>query len=286
MRKSICLILILTLISLLFVSFGCNKEDVDTSFRVMTFNIRLMTYEENPENNWERRKELVLNTIKKYDADLIGFQEVMLPQYQYLQQNLTDYGFYGVDRTGTVFSESAAIFYRKSRFEVISEETFWLSETPEIVSKGWDAGVQRTCTVIKFKDKLNGKELYHYNTHFDNQGELAREKSAELVLEKIKDLNNVILSGDLNTREGSDVYNNLVSGTLKDSKYLAPEDNTDEGGTTQGFGTFTRTIPIDFIMVTESYFKVTNYKIIRDTSEDGHYPSDHFPIFADLDYND
>jgi endonuclease/exonuclease/phosphatase family metal-dependent hydrolase len=284
MKRVIILTIIAAMLLPLF-SFmtACDKKD--TSFRVMTFNIRCIAFEPVDQNNWSNRSDIVLETIRKYAPDLIGFQEPKLPQLEFLKDNLTDYGWYGLDRTGTPFGETPAIFYKKDRFEVISTETFWLSETPDVVSIGWDSGVLRNVTVIKLKDLISGKELTQYNTHFDNQGTISEMESVNLLLEKMGDKNGLIATGDFNLPEGGDSYKALIAKNLKDTKYLAPEGCSDSGGTTQNFGTTSAENPIDFILVTDAYFKVSNYKVVRDTY-DGYYPSDHYPLIADLDYND
>ncbi|MGI6701782.1 MAG: endonuclease/exonuclease/phosphatase family protein [Christensenellales bacterium] len=282
MKKIYCILIILCIIVVPFA--GCNKE-TDTSFRVMSFNIRTIASEPNPLDNWSNRKDFVLEVLDKYDADIIGFQELIIPiQFDVVAGHLTGYGSYGLVREGGSVGECTAIFYKKSRFELISSETFWLSETPEKASKDWDAGSYRTCTVVKLKDLITGKEITHYNTHFDNHSDLARTNSVNLVLERMGDLDGVILTGDFNFHEGTDNYLRIISENLSDSKYLAPEDCSDTGGTTHGFGTHTRETPIDYILLTESFFKVNKFQIIRDTDENGRYPSDHFPIYADIDY--
>lgn len=285
MKKLISVLLIsIIIITMMMITTSC-KEEIDTSIKVMSFNIRTMTNEADEMNNWSNRKDFVLSIINEYDADLIGFQELKYSQYEFMKENLTEYGYYGIDRTGTLFGETVAIFYKKSRFISLEEYTFWLSETPETVSLGWDAKIHRTCSVVKLRDLLTDKVITHYNTHFDHQGVEARANSGTLLLERISQTQGEIVTGDFNFPEGNAVYNTLISGTLKDVKYLAPADNTDTGGTFNGFGLSGSTMPIDFIFVNNAYFKVNKYSIIRDT-RDGYYPSDHYPIISIIDYND
>ncbi len=282
MKKIISVLIIVIILFGMFSSAACGKENPDTSFRVMSFNIRIVALEEDTKNNWENRKDFVYDTVIKYDADLIGFQELKNNQALFLQEQLSNYGYYWVDRTGTVFGEAVGIFYKKSRFEVLSEEVFWLSETPDKVSKGWDAEFPRICVVLKLKDLISGKIIYHFNTHYDHKGVTAIEKSTALLLDRIGDKENVLVTGDFNLREGTANYNTLVAGVLNDAKYLAPECCSDTGGTSHGFGKRIAEMPIDFIFMTD-IFKVSRYQIVRDQRE-GYYPSDHFPIYADIDY--
>lgn len=281
MKTIISIILILLLCAM--PMSACSKE-TEVKIKIMSFNIRTLTLEDNPINNWENRKEDVLSTILKYDADLIGFQELKQSQYNFLQQNLTAYNFYGVDRIGPNLSESVAIFYKKDRFELLSYKTFWLSETPDVVSMGWDAGVQRTCTVMKFKDIISGEVITHINTHFDNRGEIARANSADMILDEVSKTEGAfVVTGDFNLSEGSEVYNHLTE-TLDDTKYLAPEGMSDSGGTTQSFGLSSPTLPIDYVFINKDYFDTLSYSIIRDTDGEGNYPSDHFPLIVELQY--
>lgn len=286
MKKFLIFIIIASVLSgMLIMMNGCNKEQPETGIRVMSFNIRTIAVENDPLNRWINRKEFVIDVIKHYDADLIGFQEVKPSQYTYLQEQLTEYNYYGVERSGLGYDEYAAVFYKKARFELLEEGTFWLSETPDVVSKGWDANIHRVCSWVKLKDLNADKEIYLYNTHFDHQGELARANSVTLLLERIGDKKNVIVTGDFNLSENSDLYNNLVATVLNDSKYLAPETARDTGGTFNGFGTRNDTLPIDFILLTGNDFIVNNYVIIRDNRE-GYYPSDHYPLYSDINYNE
>ena len=180
---------------------------------VMTFNIRY----DNPDDgaqNWHKRKENVVRMINFYDLDIIGMQEVLVSQLNYLKENLPQYIAVGVGREdGKEKGEFTPLFYRKSRFKELDHGTFWLSETPDKVSKGWDAALERIATWVKLKDNRTGKEFLFMNTHFDHRGQRARVESARLLKKKISELadgKQVILTGDFNLTPESEGIQTLI----------------------------------------------------------------------------
>ena len=167
------------LIGLLLFSL-VQITNAQTPVKVMTFNIRCGYCEPaESENHWSKRKFLVAYLIEKHQPDLIGFQEAELFQVSDLKTVLSNYESIGVGREdGAQKGETTTIFYRKDRFGLRDFQTIWLSETPEKVSKGWDAAYSRTLTFSKFFDLQNNTDFYFLNTHFDHMGELARVESA------------------------------------------------------------------------------------------------------------
>jgi endonuclease/exonuclease/phosphatase family metal-dependent hydrolase len=192
----------------------------------MTFNIRLDTPVDSM-NNWKYRRENAARMIRFYDADLLGTQEVLHNQLQDLLALLPEYGFAGVGRKdGKYEGEYSALFYRKSRFELLKTGNFWLSQTPEVPgSMGWDAACERMVTWGIFKDRETGKKFAAFNTHFDHKGKLARLNSALLLKERTGQIAGnlpVILTGDFNTTEGSEPIQALLEGgKLKDTRRSA-----------------------------------------------------------------
>jgi len=278
---------------------GCDKpHDGDDfipeykEFTAMTFNIRTFNLEEDTPNLWMNRKDRLLATVLKYSPDIVGFQEVrdLGGQLDFLKDNLTDYNwcgnsnYYGSDiALSVVAAETNIVFYKKDRFTLVSWETKWLSETPDVISSGWDEdSTKRTYTRVVLKDNLSGQELNFINTHLDPGAPLSKEKMSKRYSQLAKeDGRPFIIIGDFNFAEGSTFYNFITADTLKDSKHLAAESDT--GGTYHSFkGTPSNPMPIDFVYVTESFFDVSSYKIIRDKSDEGLYPSDHFPVFVTL----
>lgn len=266
------------------------------AIRVMSFNIRYGTASDG-ENHWDKRKDFLLQTIQSYAPDLLGTQETLDFQKDYLAKALSNYEAIGVGREdGKQRGEMTAIFYRKDRFDKISEGHFWLSETPEKVgSKSWDSSLPRMVSFVALKDKsnLNSQPFLFLNTHFDHRGEIAREKSAELIVAKASEIignKPAILSGDFNTAEGSKPYLSLFgtagqsgsqTGWLDTYRTIHPTPSKEEG-TFSGFLSNNRQGPrIDWIACTK-HWTIRGAAIDR-TEKNGQTPSDHFPVTAELE---
>ena len=250
--------------------------------KVMTYNIKY----DNPNdsiNNWTNRKDFMIDQLGFYAPDVFGVQEALVNQMQDLKNGLEGYDYYGVGRDdGKEKGEFSAIFYNTKTVKFIDGGTFWLSTTPDVPSKGWDAAIVRICTYAHFMDKEKGEEFYMFNTHFDHVGEVARQESAKLILDKISTINTknlpTILTGDFNltpetagireiTKEMKDSY------TLIGDKHLGPE------GTFNGFN-FHEPLQnrIDYIFLT-SGIDVLKQATLSD-NWDCRYPSDYLPVFA------
>ena len=173
-------------LSILFIIFQLNTFITNGQTSVMTFNIRY----DNPEDNdnwWEHRKLSILKMFNFYSPEIIGIQEGLNNQVKYIKKNLPDYNYIGVGRDdGKKKGEYTAIFYKKKKLKLISSKTYWLSETPETVSIGWDASMERIVTFGEFLDLRVQESFFIFNFHFVHRGEISREKSAELLLIFIK----------------------------------------------------------------------------------------------------
>lgn len=254
------------------------------NIKVMSYNIRCGFCEDSSSvNNWSNRKYLIAYLIKSYKPDLIGLQEAEMFQVNELIEMLDEYDWYGVSREdGKQKGESTAILYKKKRFKPLTKKTFWLSDTPNLVSKGWDAALKRTVTIIRFKDKKLNYEFYYANTHFDHIGEKARTESSRLIvnlLSKYLDKYPVIFSGDLNYTSTSEGYK-ILSSKLLDTKTISEKES---GGniTFNGFGNDIQPDnKIDFIFVNDKV-KVLNH-IVDTTLFNGLYPSDHYPVISEI----
>ncbi|HYH56364.1 MAG TPA: endonuclease/exonuclease/phosphatase family protein [Anseongella sp.] len=257
--------------------------------KVASYNIRYDNKGDAEKGNgWQGRCPVIASQVLFFDFDLMGVQEALDNQLRDLDGLLKGYARIGVGRDdGKAAGEYSAIFYKKDRFRLLDHATFWLSETPEKPSKGWDADLNRVCTWGKFKDKASGKEFFHFNLHFDHRGEEARKNSTLLVLEKIREIAGnapVVLSGDFNFAQDHPNYALLSnSGQLKDTYELAPVRLAPNG-------TFNSFSPdrtghdkrIDHIFVSKG-FGVERYGILTGTYK-GHFPSDHFPVVAILEF--
>ncbi len=257
---------------------------------VMSYNIRMDTKADGV-NQWGNRIEKVNNLIKKYNPDLLGVQEALHNQMMDLQKNLPDYQFVGVGRDdGKEKGEYSAIFYKKDKFDVLNQNTFWLSETPKVPgSKSWDAAITRVVTFATLKEKSTGKSFIYANTHFDHIGKEARKQSAiaikYMLLGFTKGYTNdksekeipILVSGDFNSEPTAEPYLNMINGQQLALTDVRP--SSDQTGTFCGFEVGKiecRTI--DYIFHSTQW-KASNYKVIQD-NDGKYYPSDHLPVMA------
>jgi len=248
---------------------------------MMTYNIRYATVNDQ-ENQWEKRKEFLTEQIGFYEPDVFGIQEGLYSQLEFIDKTLQSYDYVGVGRDdGKEKGEYCAIFFNKEKLELLSQDTFWLSPTPDRVSKGWDAAFERICTYAKFKDRASDKIFLVFNTHFDHIGEVARERSAELIVQKVSDINKddfpVILMGDFNLNEKSKAIKYLSS-AFNDSKIVSEAKPFGPHGTFTGFR-FHEPVQdrIDYIFCSRETINVKKYAVLTDSKE-SRYPSDHFPV--------
>jgi endonuclease/exonuclease/phosphatase family metal-dependent hydrolase len=263
-------------------------EDHHSSFRVMTYNIRLDTPRDGV-NQWSLRKDRVASLIRYHEADLFGVQEALPHQMTDLKTALPAFDWYGAGRDdGKNKGEFSGIFYRSDRFELLDKDTFWLSKTPEIPgSKGWDADVTRVCSWVKLRDRWTLQTFYHFNTHFDHIGKTARRESARLIVTRIQNITKlnapVILTGDFNTGPNSDAYRAIITNsTLQDAKDLTEIPHYGPNSTWSTFCVGKRLGDrIDYIFVTPHYLRTLHHAILTD-SDSQYYPSDHLPVLAEL----
>ncbi len=266
----------LTVLLILFVT-SLNAQPV----QVMTYNLRLDTSADGV-NRWDNRKEKVVALIKKYDPDIIGVQEALHHQLVDMVDRLRGYTYFGVGRDdGKQKGEHSAIFIRKKRFTVLEQNTFWLSQTPNVPgSKDWDAAITRVATWGRLKDKKSGRTFLMMNTHFDHIGKEARRQSAGIVKERAGELSQglpVILTGDFNFKREDPPYQVLMG----DSGLRLIDAAPDSPGTFCGFKVGAMPcIAIDYIFHSE-HWKAENFRVIQD--HDGtYYPSDHLPVMVSL----
>ncbi|MCO6149121.1 endonuclease/exonuclease/phosphatase family protein [Flavobacterium sp. NRK1] len=252
--------------------------------KVMSYNIRLDVPSDG-ENRWDNRKEMLADQVLKLSPDFMGVQEALPQQVDYLTITLKDYKYIGVGRdNGIREGEFSAIFYNSAKYRVLQQSTFWLSETPDKVSFGWDAACRRVCTYGLFEDLKTKEKIWIFNTHFDHLGNIARINSAKLILKKIKELNKenlpFALTGDFNLEDDSESIK-LISSELNDSKTAAK----DVTGPVATFNDFNVTEPatkrIDYIFVPKSGIVVKKYIVLKELKHN-RYPSDHFPVYTEL----
>ena len=255
---------------------------------IMTYNIRL-DVEADGINKWANRAPFFTAQIKFYEPDILGMQETVPGQVNYLDSALANYKHIGTGREGPHKGESSPIFYNSKRFKPEQENTFWLSETPAQISKGWDAAYLRVCTYALFTDTKTKQQFWVFNTHLDNNGKLAREKSVELILKKMDSVNTkklpIIFTGDFNAGPESEVVMN-VKKIMADARDISVEKPFGPKGSFNNFE-FDKpvTLLIDYIFVSKSVnITVNKYAVLSD-SYDLKYPSDHLPVFAQINLN-
>ena len=245
----------------------------------MTYNIRLNT-DADGINKWDNRKEGIVSLIKNEDVDILGIQEALPDQIEYLSNQLKDYNYIGEGRNGGNSGEYSAIYFKSEKISLKEEETFWLSETPRVASIGWDAAIKRIVTLGVFYIKNSKKELIVYNTHFDHIGKVAREKSARMILNHITKNNyqdrQLVVMGDLNSNT-DELPIKVLSEKLDDSfKMYTLKDPI---GTFNGFDINSKLSDrIDYIFTKN--IKIIDYRHIDKKLPNGLWPSDHLPILV------
>jgi endonuclease/exonuclease/phosphatase family metal-dependent hydrolase len=249
---------------------------------VMSYNIRLNTASDGV-NAWPNRKDNVKALVKFYDTDILCVQEALPEQFDALVEN-TDFDVVGVGRDdGKRKGEFSAIYFNKNRFIKKDGGTFWLSLTPDVPSKGWDAALNRICSWVKLYDKLNKKEFIVFNTHYDHIGVQARIESAKLIKQKIQEIAPklpVVFTGDLNVTPETEAIATIKS-FLTDTKEISIEPPYGPSGTFNGFKWDSPLKDkIDYIFVNKE-FKVQKFAVLSD-SKDQRYYSDHLPVFVRL----
>ncbi|MDO9373928.1 MAG: endonuclease/exonuclease/phosphatase family protein [Ferruginibacter sp.] len=256
---------------------------------VMTFNIRYST-ERDSLNAWRLRKDHVASQVLFHEVQLLGVQEALHEQMVDLKERLKKFNYVGVGRgDGKQESEYSAIFYDTTKLAMLKSETFWLSETPtQPGSKSWDAAITRIVTWAQFREKKSGKIFFAFNTHFDHIGQVARKKSAEILLNKVNEIAGrtpAVITGDFNAQPTDepirvilDPGNNL---RLTNSMEISSTPHYGPSGTFNAFGAKEiHDAPIDYIFL-KNKWKVLKHATISQTWQ-GRFASDHFAVFAVL----
>ena len=229
----------------------------------------------------------VISVLRAHMPDSFGVQEAGEDWQKRLKKHLPEYDAVGLGRNDDLSGEACLVFFRKDRFELVRSHTFWLSDTPDVPSLGWDGKFNRVATVAVLRDKATGFTYAHLNTHFDHIGVAARENAVPLVAKQIRELAMpCVMTGDLNEHEESRMYEMIGENGLRDTKYLAQ--SSDTGGTYHGYREadfWENSTPIDFIFVNEYCSTVAEYRILKDKVK-GEYPSDHFPVLSILTMDD
>jgi len=274
---------LLVLAVLVLSSLQAQSQPLPQPLRVMSFNVRCLAPEDNFRDLWWLRKDDLAKVILENNPELIGMQEVYTLQAHGLEKYLKDYSWFGPPRDdGKNKGERNPIFYKKDRLELLEQNTFWLSETPETPgSQSWDSACKRIVTWGKFRDKATGKIFFQFNTHFDHKGPQAREMSAKLLVARVKQIAGAtpfFVTGDFNTTDRSVPYQTITS-RMPDARELCASPR----GPRNTAWTFKPGVPpdqrIDYIFVSRGT-SVPLYAALDQTYHNGRKPSDHVPIMA------
>lgn len=253
---------------------------------VMAFNIRFA--HTTPPNLWSDRRAAVREVIVESGADIVGTQEGLYHQIVDMDRDLPDFDWIGIGREGGSKGEFMAIFYRPIRFEPLEYDHFWLSDTPATIgSRSWGNNIPRMVTWVRFLDRLTEREFYLVNTHFDHESQPAREQSAELLLERLAELDEdlpMILTGDFNANAPENpVYQRLTAPSAFRDTWVETHESEPEFGTFhnfQGMEVAEGRGRIDWVLARGPIDTIEAEIITHDVG--GQYPSDHYPVTARL----
>jgi len=278
-------------IILSFVLWGCSKteppkQDID----FMSFNIRYGTADDG-ENHWNKRKPLVFDVFTDHAPDVVGLQEALDFQIEEILEKHPQFASVGIGREPEGQGEHCAILYLRDTFEILEQDTFWLSDTPETPSSSWGNQLFRICTYARIENRANGSRFYIFNTHFDHRSESAREESARFLVERIANRKHpedpYILMGDFNAGEDQTPILTLLGknngsphsneAPLVDTFRVLHPDALDVGTGTKWIGKVDGN-KIDYVLAAPTT-EVLKAEIIHD-NDNGRYPSDHYPVKA------
>ncbi len=247
---------------------------------VMSTNVRTWSPLDLFRRSWFYRADLITQNIAAVQPDIIGFQEVTKMHYAYLTKALSGYENVVQYRTDGAFAEACPVFWRTDRFTLKDKGSFWLSDTPDVMSKDWGSACYRVCSFVILTDKNSGRGFAVFNTHLDHISDEARINGIHVVLDKIRQFDSLpsVIMGDFNADESSETYR-AATELFDDAKYRLPSpQNT---CTYQHWGRELDRENIDYFMISKTGVDVRDYRVVNTLYDDA-YPSDHFPIMTEL----
>ena len=278
--KRLALIIMAAFIMLPQAAQAKKENEGTDGLKVMSYNIRLGSANDGT-NSWHLRYAATAEMIEDQAPDVFGVQEALSYQIYFIEQNLRNYKSVGVGREdGKKEGEFMSIFWNKKTVSLIKWGTFWLSETPEKPSMGWDAACYRTATWALMKDKKTGKKFYYVNTHLDHKGKEAQKNGLKLIVDRIDKINPqgypMVLTGDFNIKPDNANLVELDS-RMQSARKIA--DKTDNHNTYNGWGKGKANDIIDYIYVS-GFSACPVYETITKRYADRKFVSDHYPICA------
>ena len=267
-----------------FFLFISDLKGENVIHSIVTYNIK---YDDRStqQNSWIMRKEGMIELINSISPDILGIQEGLMHQVDYLDTNLNSFRYVGVGRDdGNKKGEFCAIYYNKNKYRLIKSSTFWLSENPSEVSIGWDAALERICTYAQLETLNGNNKIWIFNTHFDHFGKMAREQSAKLLIKKIRNINTdgepTVVMGDFNALDNSKVIE-VLKKEFKDSMEISEKMHNGP------IGTFNNFLPkqeitkrIDYIFI--NGMKIVSHEHVNKKLDNGNHISDHLPVLTKM----
>ncbi|MBQ2371922.1 MAG: endonuclease/exonuclease/phosphatase family protein [Bacteroidales bacterium] len=280
MRK-LTLIIAAVLLALPF-TVSAQKQTRDYDLKVMSYNIRMGVAKDGT-NSWEYRYPATALMLQDQMPDVFGVQEAFEFQIRFIEDNFADYESVGVGRdNGKSEGEFMSIFWNKKTVKMVKWGTFWLSETPEKPSLGWDAACKRTATWALMKDKNTGKMFYFVNTHLDHKGKEAQRKGLDLIVSRIDEINPkgypMVLTGDFNIKPDNVALVGLEE-KMQSARKIAPK--TDNNPTFNGWGKAKSDMVIDYVYVS-GFSACPEYHTVNEKYGQWKFISDHYPVYAKL----
>lgn len=264
-----------------------NKQEANikientNQIKMMSYNLRCISPTDFGKKAWFYRADLVIKDIEEQKPGIIGFQEATKWHYSYLVDCLKGYDSIITYRDEAFNSEGCPIFYNTELYTLVDKGSFWLSETPEVMSKSWGAQFNRVCSFVILTDNATNENFVVFNTHLSHVSDEARINGIKVVLDKIKEFGGYpsVIMGDFNALEGSETYNSVTENFL-DAQKIAPV--TSDSHTYQNWGNEASFKRIDYFMVSKTGFKINSYNVLSGV-RDGVYTSDHCPIILDVE---
>lgn len=262
-----------------------ETEVANDEITIMSANVRCYAPDDLFKKSWFYRADLLIEDVNSVKPDIIGFQEVSILHYGYLQNAMPDYDSEIMYRDDWILSEGCPIFYRTDKYEKLASGSFWLSETPDVMSKDWGAAHYRIATYVILKDRASGREFVVFNTHLDHVSEEARINGIQVVLNKIEEFGGLpaFLMGDLNAYPDEETI--LFTHDSFDDAHVIAE-KRDDGATFHKWGTKAdgNDKRIDYIMISKGDATVSEYRIVNNKHGDT-YSSDHYSIYIKVKFN-
>ena len=252
---------------------------------IMSTNVRCYAPDDLVEKSWFYRAHLIVEDVNTVKPDIVGFQEVTFMHYYYLVNAMPDYASEISYRDDFILSEGCPIFYRTDKYEKIDSGMFWLSETPEVMSKGWGAAHYRIASYVILRDKSTGKDFVVFNTHLDHVSLEARIEGIKVVLSKISEFGDIpgFLMGDFNADPDSETIESTYD-AFDDAHNIATV--ADDAPTFHKWGTKAdgNDKRIDYIMISKGDATVSEYRIVNNKHGDA-YSSDHYSVYIKVTLN-